>query len=421
MSIKFQPDLVFLTMPAAGNEPFLLAVAVAKKINEILKKKGVQPGKIVVPATAPNVKTILENEHRDDLGDVFLDLAYGQIVQKTLATQGNFRAHMEHVLGSHKQVDREIQQRFNKNAGSFDTYSFASAKNNVPLDTANVVTLDIAARFCLKDASSSHFIFPTLISELMEATREAKLGFDESDIVNFSKIMFELEKCYTNVFISKLGTLSGTHLSIVPDSSSIEQRYRTLSTQQATVNGRTRIYTPGMGRGDLVDTSVLGADSVYAMFSGTGSAISETRTLAGAMVDEGQSVLVPEWVRDIPGSKSMTPSMIFDPRVKGVLARSGWGTLWKTMRAGKPFIAIPYRDGDDPEIFFNDKTVKRMGLGGVLKPDMMSPAAVQNLIRSTAPNLAEINRLTVEEFGTTDGVTYVAEIIAADVLKKLLI
>lgn len=62
-------DLVLLANPAAGNEPFLLAVAVARKVNEHLGLRGLKRAKIVVPAANQNVKRILGDEYGADLGE----------------------------------------------------------------------------------------------------------------------------------------------------------------------------------------------------------------------------------------------------------------------------------------------------------------------------------------------------------------
>lgn len=112
----------------------------------------------------------------------------------------------------------------------------------------------------------------------------------------------------------------------------------------------------------------------------------------------------------------MSPSILFDPKVSAVIARSGFGTIWKAMRAGVPFLAVPYRETDDPEIYFNDQVIARFGLGRVLPHKGMSRAAITSAIFECRKTVAEIERLTQTEFSTTDGVAYVAERITDSIL-----
>lgn len=417
MSGQLDGGLVLLAVPAAGNEPNLLAVAIAKQINVILSHHGVQPGKIVVPAVNANVRRVLESEHGSDLADVFLDEKSGRIIEQLLATQGDFRAHIQYVVNNHDRVDSEMLGHFGKAAKQFHAYSLREG-NEVLVSTANVVTLDIAPRWSVRDANSSHFIFPVLISELIDAAISANLDFDLSDMRAFQNVMRSLEQRYSNVFVPKIGTLSACALSGLPPNASLSTRYSKLVDQPTSVGGQSIIYTPGLGRGDVTSLEAsTGLDSaIYSMFSGTGSAIAETRALVADLIAQGQPMFVPEWINNIEGSIPRSPSVIFHPDVRAVIGRSGWGTLWKTIRAQKPFLAVPYRNGDDPEIFFNDITLERMGVGAVLARRGYSLTDIADVISSIGVNLKEINALTKGEFGTTDGVAYVANMIAKTIL-----
>ena len=51
----------------------------------------------------------------------------------------------------------------------------------------------------------------------------------------------------------------------------------------------------------------------------------------------GIHVYSPEEMEELPGMK-VNPDFIYNNKILAVIARVGWGTLWKTLQAGKPII-----------------------------------------------------------------------------------
>jgi len=118
----------------------------------------------------------------------------------------------------------------------------------------------------------------------------------------------------------------------------------------------------------------------------------------------------------IPGSTKALPSVIGHPNIKAHFSRSSWSSIWTSLFTGTPFIAAPYDQYDDPEIFFNNECITKLNLGivyaGQPLDDLLEEAHVHTR------QLEETKQSLKERFGTLDGITYTAEKIVADLLQK---
>jgi hypothetical protein len=117
----------------------------------------------------------------------------------------------------------------------------------------------------------------------------------------------------------------------------------------------------------------------------------------------------------LPGGMRATPGVLRLPSFMFHYARPGWGAIWTTVLAGVPLVMPPPSGDDDPEIVFNTRWVERVGVGVV---DIGQKAAelcaqVDQLRSSVAQERARV----ADRFGTLDGVSFVAEQIAADWLE----
>jgi hypothetical protein len=67
----------------------------------------------------------------------------------------------------------------------------------------------------------------------------------------------------------------------------------------------------------------------------------------------------------VPGSVKALPSVVGDEHIRLQFARAGWGSLWLSMFRGTPVLVPPYDPTDDPEIYFNNQALSRLGFGVV--------------------------------------------------------
>jgi hypothetical protein len=107
------------------------------------------------------------------------------------------------------------------------------------------------------------------------------------------------------------------------------------------------------------------------------------------------------------GIRYADPSIIFNPKVKAVVSRAGWSTIWSCLVTSKPFLALPFRRTDDPEMFFNLRTLVALKLGQVLRSGLSEATLYRSysLIRKQE----EIVDRLLSLYGTVDGLQYVAQ------------
>jgi hypothetical protein len=296
-----------------------------------------------------------------------------------------------------------IKQRFGANANSFDARSI-STNESISFSPKNIVaTIDTAARVTV-EAPQRYFAFPLLLSELLRETQKADLGFSEADMQAVINRMLKVESTYSQVFIPKINPLS---FQYVDD----------LSAQPTIIDGRSRVYTPAM-KNDYAKTSgKVKEPGIYVMFSGTGSNIEASKALVEAATEAGLRVYTPPWV-EVKGSTSVSPDVLSDENIVAVMGRGGWGTGWQVQNLALPWLVTPYEAGDDPEIYFNNKTIEAMKMGKVLTGTDMTSGKLTAIINSLSVGTQALNKRIQDEFGTLNGIDFIANAIAADFLTK---
>jgi hypothetical protein len=413
---------VLLVNRAGGNEPSLLGVGVATEVNNIRQRHGLERAKIVVPIVSPRERKILLEEFPDN-ADIEIDEEYGKIIKDITTSQGNFPAHLEKLANHYESTQRELDKRFSSTAPEFQTQSLdPEAGETAGHSPRNIIgSIDAGARL-LVSAPRRYFMFPVMLSELCNAVhREQQQGqltdFSESHLLRVAHKMREVEKQYTKAFLPKVNTLSGNYLDD-QDTFTRDQRYQQLGEQPHTVAGRSRLYTPAMKHELLPQQSPdIESRGIYAMFSGTGSSTEQTRAVIQAANDAGLTVYTTPWA-ETEGAEKVPPSTLSDPRVEAIFGRSGWGTGWQAQNLAKPWFVDPYEAGDDPEIYFNNRLVERLRMGKVVDASQLSAQQLAEDIQALSPGLRRLNQKITEEFGTTDGIRYMAEIIAEDYIGK---
>lgn len=65
----------------------------------------------------------------------------------------------------------------------------------------------------------------------------------------------------------------------------------------------------------------------------------------------------------VPGSNAALPHIIPNQNIVCQFARAGWSSIWISMISGTPLVVPDFDPRDDPEIYFNNKSVEKLGLG----------------------------------------------------------
>jgi hypothetical protein len=170
---------------------------------------------------------------------------------------------------------------------------------------------------------------------------------------------------------------------------------------------------------DYLKTSgKLGEPGIYVMFSGTGSNVETTRELASVAKEAGLNVYTPPWV-NVEGATPVSPDVLTDENVIGVFSRSGWGTGWQVQNLALPWYVTPYEKGDDPEIYFNNKTIEALKMGRVLTDADITPKKLVEMTTEFSTGVAAVNAKLKDEFGTLNGIDFMADEIAKDFVGRM--
>lgn len=395
---------IILVNPAHGNEPYILGTAIAKGVSEKLARSGLGKAKIVVPLMyGDRQKRILLEENPDAADLIVYDEAFGDILKEVTFGNGDFVSHLSQINTHYDRVEQLLKQRFSIDAQSFDGRSL-STNESVNLNPRNIVaSIDTASKVNL-EAPLRYFAFPILLSELLSETQKEGLEFDEAALKAVINRMIKIEAAYSQVFIPEINPLSYQYAD-------------DLSTQPEAIDGRTRIYTPAMKTDYQKTHGKVSKPGIYVMFSGTGSNTETTRDLAKAAQEAGLTVYSPPWVA-AEGAIQVSPDVLTDDNVLGVFGRAGWGTGWQVQNLALPWVVTPYESGDDPEIYFNNKTIEALGLGKVLSHADLTPERLTAIISQYSTGFEAINRRIKEKYGTLNGIDFIADAIATDFLSK---
>jgi hypothetical protein len=114
-------------------------------------------------------------------------------------------------------------------------------------------------------------------------------------------------------------------------------------------------------------------------------------------------------------SKKNPVTLKSNKNILGIVTRAGWGTVSESIMLNKPLIVFPYCKDDDPEIFFNVETLKKLDLVAIYNSDL-SFVENMDIAISKISNMIKFKENILSKYGTLNGPKYCAEIIYFDML-----
>jgi hypothetical protein len=382
-----------------------MGTAFAQGVGRKLEEAGYVRPKIIVPLMyGDRQKRILLEENPQDPNLIYFDEEYGEILKQIMFGDGDFSQHLRQVNDHYDGVQKALNNRFTNDSGNFDSRSLVSGEVQQFSTRSIIATIDTSPRVGI-DAPNRYFAFPILLSEILKAAQDEGLGFDDTQLGNLVKRMLKVESAYSQIFIPYINPLSYQYAS-------------DLSAQPEEVNGNKIVYTPAMKSKHLRTKDAIAEPGIYVMFSGTGSAKETISHLADSAHRSGLDVYTPPWV-EVDGAIKMTPDILSDLNIRAVISRSGWGTGWQVQNYALPWIVTPYESGDDPEIYFNNKTVDALRMGKILSEGDTTTEKLEEIIQNLSVGVQGINMTIERKFGTLDGVDFVSSAIAKDYISNL--
>lgn len=373
-------EKIIVVNPCHGNEPYILGLSVAENINDLLEKKGQKRAKIVVPLIYEGrQEQILRETFPARQDEIYLDRQLGLLYEQVLFRNGRFDQHLAELIANQSRVQDLILEHL---SGNLEVKLLATGET-VDLNGRDVV-LDVNAGSRFITHQDSYFVFPVLLSELLEETAKTDLPFDHEKLSAIQRAAQDRESQYLAKFIPEIHTFS-------------------YKDDDYPREGKT--FTPPL-KHPVENPPEIESEGIYVMTSGTGSEVENVTTSAQ---DLGLELFKSPFIH-VDYGRSAIPDVIYHPNIVAVFGRMGWGTGWISQQAEKPFIVIPYNFPDDPEIYFNLKTLQEKKLGLVYQGQR---DIVRRALELTG-NIREINQSVFKKFGTKDGIDYVARKIVDD-------
>jgi hypothetical protein len=412
MLISKQQSLVI--NPAAGNEPIILGARIGLAINDVCIAQGKEPLNIIILSSGERQKRVLQDELTGLSGTerILLDERGGSLLATVLSSQGNFAEHMRVLHDEYSATQTALNDRLGKQATQpFATHNLTGQE--VTVDPQSILgSIDTGGRVII-DTHYRDFAFPVLTSELIRAAHMS----DDPMIAAVEARARAEDLLYRDRFIPLVYTLTGPAISEDP-TIPMREKFKELLAQPATTQGGEIIFTPPMkNMSQPAAFDGVTGEGVYAMLSGHGPGVDDTfRATLRAASDAGLKVYTNPWSDEVEGTIRISPKALYDPRIKTVVGRAGWGTGWLMLNIGKPWLVIPVQPGDDPEIRLNHQVITRLGIGAVIDPESFAASDLEGCIHQFSPRVRALRDLTTEHFGTSDGVAYIAQRIAANYL-----
>lgn len=428
--VENRPAVLIRT--GGGNAPSLMGLRVLDRINANRAAQGLTQVNGIFPAANERQVGILQSE-ATDASRVLVDTTYASMIEPYTSSHGRFRDHVDVVGTQGDATKTELMQRFGTDASDFEAMSVGLGESvtHSPRDIIGVI--DMGSRYPFTEHPDHYFLFPVLASELWQNFREEQLHYDPSIKISDESLaraigkMQEVENGYKKIFLPQIHSFSYLY---VPEGASIDEKIAALDAQPR-IKGEIPVeYTPPMSPNlsHELSTEKIKESSIFVVFSGTGSASAETNKVISQIANAGYRVLVPESAVEYGDVTEVNKdnvtvvssfNVISHPNVHGILARPGFGSIWDTQNAGIEIMRPPHVPGDDHEMVVNGRTIDAIGIGEEMNPD--TPTDPENFKRARRIYTHQARLLKVrqtEKFGTSDGLSYVADAITQELVQS---
>jgi len=118
----------------------------------------------------------------------------------------------------------------------------------------------------------------------------------------------------------------------------------------------------------------------------------------------------------VPGSIRALPHIIPNKNIVFQFARSGWSSVWLSMLVGTPLVMPDFDPKDDPEIYFNNLAVEKLGIGLIYHGESLMELFQK--AKKVREKQAQVQAGILAKWGTLDGTAYCAKLFVDDFLKK---
>src|SRR3989344_2545466 len=392
-----EPQYIILNF-LHGNGPYLRTIELALAVNDALEDKGYERKRIIVPLVyGDRQKRIMEENFGEAIRrrprEILLERKLGSLIQPLLYS-GNesYNKSLKGFLETHQETQGNTQKYIDGGlkAETFAGLEIRIAKNEIALEINRCPQLNLGIE-------RSYYTGFDYISKVLEhALRENDLEIDRETVERCIPLYNEIEKKQTLHFVAEPSIFSY-----------LGERKKKYVTEVDTPPNTNQIkYFSYAPKYDKVE------DGAYVTITGIPGLEHLFRDIKRA----GMEIYThrPELIQ---GSRFAPPDIIANKNIKFHFARSGWGSLWLSLMTDTPFIARPYKEEDDFEIYFNNKCIEHLGIGKVFKEG----ETLDDLMRygeEYKRNVKVLKDNLIKKYNTLNGVKYTAEKIVEDLCKN---
>ena len=340
---------VIVANPSNGNQPFIQICDIA---NRVASLTGIEFD-VVVPEFYPGTQREIMGYRSGRHDNVYLSRELGELLVQTMIDSNGYSNFLDRFTAHAGEVERRYQECLKApiKALSLTGKEKTLSPKDIQFDVSAWMQLDTG----LRAYETGSFIFPQILDY---AIAEGGHGFDVEKLKqarDFSKD----NKRFKKIFLSSVHQL-GFDNNRVPYAN--------------------EVYTPPQKEPSPEDKTDM-PPFIYLNVPGNSFGRDKILEKYKEFTSQGLEVVFSTNLKD-PSYRTSKPSIINNKNCRGVVGRSGMGTLWEAQLAKKPFIPLVL-ENDDPEITFILRTINGI-----------------DLVKETE----EVER----KFGTLNGIDYVA-------------
>lgn len=377
-----------------GNGPPLRTAEVAIAINDELESRGHDRMGIIVPwVYRIRQKTIFEENFGELLkrhpDEFVFDKNFEPLLRDLLFYESvSYGDWLTHYTKSYAEVEKKVQKYI---ASGIEGETWAGKSVKVSFDNISVcVSRYPIVHFGIK---RSYYVSFAYNSEIIErAFGEGIIDVPEMVLKAGADIYTGIEKRHKLHFIAEPATFSWD-----------KNRKKRYETEMTTPLNIVRNIKPPFWK--------FLSKGVYVTITG----IPGMERLFEEIKSEGLSIYTHK-TGLIKRSKRAKPTEVMNH--KNLLlhfSRIGWGSAWLSFLTETPLIALPYDEGDDLEVYFNNIALEKLGIGRVYRGESIKE--LLGWATEYKSNVRKIKEDLMKKYGTLDGAKYTAKKIVSDYIE----
>jgi len=378
---------------AYGTGPYLRTTELTIALNEELERRGQERLGVVIPWVygEKQRRIMLEEfaEHDKSYpGELLLDADLGSILKEIFYGDNTYEEALAKWIEGHDSVSERIRSHL---SGSIEVETLDGEKMEVS-GSDIVLELNRSPRVLYGVAPTYSTTFGH-IAEILEAVEH----------VGTDKVSVDRELARAGASLAdKIERAQGVHAIAYPATFSGEEGYKPRYSNTHLVPPITSLPHGDIG-GDMDDgifvtiTGIPGLERLYA----------EARELGLKLYSNDTEA--------VQGSEKHLPHVIPNKAILFQFARSGWGSVWLSMFSGTPIVVPDFDPKDDPEIYFNNLMVEKLGIGIIYRGQPLSEIlAAREKIQA---NCVAMRKSIMERWGVLEGNSVCAKLFAEHFLQ----